>query len=292
MANRLRISLLFIFTFFIAFKGYSQETITWLKPIESDQKMIRNEIVSGSSLDLMSFVAKQLPAFKHQFEAYPIKRSWALIQERKIAGHTYCFWGADYKAEREQWGYFTKPTSVSLPYMIGARKGELVQYVRDGAISVTALLRAGFATVIFDNVVNPWTKIVEQAPNDSLIEISGIDKDLSEHTLQMIEIKRIDFGYISHRTIANLDLYNSGNIALYEIEEMIDSDSREAWILCSKTPQGKKVVSNIDQALSHIFDEHSLSMQMKELVFKAEGYPQRYKTLFDKQWDNAFNPLQ
>jgi len=291
MANRFLINILFIFAIFITPKGYSQETITWLKPIESDQKMIRNKIVSGSSLDLMSFLAKQLPHFNHQFEAYPIKRNWALIQQRKITGNTYCFWGADYKVEREQWGYFTKPTSVSLPYMIAARKGELSQYVNDGAVSVTSLLRAGFATVIFDNVVNPWTKIVEQAPNDSLIEISGIDKDLSEHTLQMIEIKRIDFGYISHRTIANLDLYKSSNIELYEIEEMIGSKSREAWILCSKTPQGKKVVSSIDKALNNIFNKHSLSMQMKELVFKAEGYPQRYKSLFDKQWDSAFNLL-
>jgi hypothetical protein len=107
----------------------------------------------------------------------------------------------------------------------------------------------------------------------------------------MIEIKRIDFGYISHRTIANLDLYKSSNIELYEIEEMIGSKSREAWILCSKTPQGKKVVSSIDKALNNIFNKHSLSMQMKELVFKAEGYPQKYKSLFDKQWDSAFNLL-
>jgi len=264
-------------------------TLIWLKPIESDQKMEGSTIVDGSALELMLFVANQIKDVDHKFEAYPIRRSWHIIQNRKRAQTAYCFWGADYEKEREEWGYFTNPTSVSLPYMIAARKGELSAYDDNGAVSVKQLLKSGYSTVIFENVINAWTKVIEQASHNDVVQISGLDKDLSDHTLLMIEKRRIDFGYVSHRTIANLDIYNNHKVTLYEISELSDAEGRVDRLLCSKTPFGKQMATSINQTLAKIHHDKALSLKMKGLIFKAEGYPDRLKEAFDRQWDKAFS---
>jgi hypothetical protein len=263
-------------------------TLTWLKPIESNQKMKGRTIVDGSALELMQFVANQIKGVNHNFEAYPIRRSWHIIQNSKRDQTAYCFWGADYEKDREKWGYYTEPTSVTLPYMIAARKGELSSYDLDGAVSVRQLLKNGYSTVTFEKVINAWTKVVEQARHNGVVQISGLDKDLSDHTLLMIEKRRIDFGYVSHRSIASLDLYNNHNVTLYEISELSDAEGRVDRLLCSKTPFGKKMVTSINQTLAKIHNDKVLSFKMKELIFNAEGFPERYKDAFYRQWDKAF----
>jgi hypothetical protein len=263
-------------------------TLIWLKPIESDQKMKNNTIVEGSALDLMQFVANQIPEVNHQFEAYSIKRGWHLIKKSKNKNAVYCFWGADYTAEREEWGYYTKPTSVTLPFMVAARKGVLSAYDNNGSVSVKQLLKNGYSTVIFENVINAWTEAVEQAGYHGVVQISDLDKDLSDHTLLMIEKRRIDFGYISHRAIANLDVHNNHNITLYDVSELPDADGGDARLLCSKTPLGNKMVGLINKALAKIHGNTSLNHQMKLLIFKSEGYPERFKSAFERQWNKAY----
>jgi len=288
LCRMFRKSLALLFLLLLQQSANATSTLIWLKPIESDQKMKANAIVDGSALELMQFVANQIKDVNHQFEAYPIKRSWLLIQNRKNAQTAYCFWGADFKKEREEWGYFTEPTSVTLPYMIAARKGELLAYAHNGTVSVERLLKSGYSTVIFEKVINAWTKVVEQAGYDSVVQISGLDKDLSDHTLLLIEKRRIDFGYVSHRTIANLDVYNNPNITLYEIRELSDAGGRDARILCSKTPFGKKMTTSINRILAKIHNDETLSLKMRELIFKAEGYPERLRDAFETKWDKAF----
>lgn len=266
----------------------ANSTLIWLKPIESNQKMKGSTIVDGSALELMQFVANQIKDVNHKFEAYPIRRSWRIIQNSKRDQTAYCFWGADFEKDREKWGYFTEPTSVTLPYMIAARKGELSSYDHNGAVSVRQLLKNGYSTVIFEKVINAWTKVVKQSKHNAVVQISGLDKDLSDHTLLMIEKRRIDFGYVSHRSIANLDIYNNPNISLYEISELSDAQGKVDRLLCSKTPFGKKMVTSINQALAKIFNDKVLSLKMKELIFKAEGYPERLKEAFYLKWDKAF----
>ena len=155
-----------------AIKVNAAPKLVWLKPIESDQTMSGNTITGGSALALLKFVANQVEGdIVHKFEAYPIKRSWHLIRHTADDQTTYCFWGADLKSERKEWGYYTAPTSINLPYMVASRAGELTTFAQNGQISAIELLSNGFTTVIFENVINDWTKVIEN--------------------------KRIDFGYIS-----------------------------------------------------------------------------------------------
>lgn len=278
--------LLFIVFFYTATANATK--LVWLKPIESDQVMQGNTIVKGAALDLMQFVASHINGVEHSFQAYPIKRSWHLIQNSKQQDTAYCFWGADYKKSRTQWGYFTEPTSVALPFMIAAKKNRFKQYANNDAVSVTQLLSNSYSTVIFENVINDWTKVVERAGHEDVVQISGLDKDLSDHTLELIKKGRIDFGYVSHRTIANLDVYNQSDISLYEIAELTHASGGTARLLCSKTPTGKLMANKINHTLRLIKNSAEKSAQMKQLTFTAEGYPERLRTTFEQQWDKTF----
>lgn len=275
---------------FIAINVNAKSTLVWLKPIESDQTMIGNTITDGSALDLLTFVASQVEGdIDHKFEAYPIKRSWNLIQYKGDNQTTYCFWGADLKEERKDWGYYTAPTSVNLPYMMASRSGEFSAFVHNGQISAVELLNNGYSTVIFEKVVNDWTKIVEKYEKDALVQISGIDKDLSDHTLLLIENRRIDFGYISHRAITNLALHNNEKIVLHQVKEISDQDIEDARILCSKTPTGKSVVKKINRTLDKIHANPELNKLMLDLTFETEGYPDNLKDEFLRRWQRTFS---
>jgi len=287
LSNALIILTLFLYS--LPLVASESPTLVWLKPIESDQKMEGNTIVGGSALELMQFVAEQIKGVDHKFEAYPIKRSWHLIQRSSLENTAYCFWGASYKKEREQWGVFTQPTSVDLPYMVAARSGELSKYVKGDSISVEALIKAGHTTVIFDKVINAWTKIIEEVGDFKGVTISGLDRDLSEHTLLLLENRRIDFGYISHRSIEDLDIANNSNIELYEIRELADVDVGDARLLCSKTPLGNEMVSSINQALDKIHSNEQLTAEFQDLIFKAEGYPDNLKEVYRRQWKKVFH---
>ena len=153
-------------------KVHAAPKLVWLKPIESDQTMTGNSITAGSALALLRFVANQIEGdIDHKFEAYPIKRSWHLRKHTADDQTTYCFWGAALKNERKEWGYYTTPTSINLTYMVASRNGELTAFAQNSQISAIELLNKGFTTVIFENVINDWRKVIEN--------------------------KRIDFGYIS-----------------------------------------------------------------------------------------------
>ena len=246
-----------------AIKVNAAPKLVWLKPIESDQTMSGNTITGGSALALLKFVANQVEGdIVHKFEAYPIKRSWHLIRHTADDQTTYCFWGADLKSERKEWGYYTAPTSINLPYMVASRAGELTTFAQNGQISAIELLSNGFNTVIFENVINDWTKVIEN--------------------------KRIDFGYISHRAIANLSLYSNQNIALHQVSETAKQQVGSARLLCSKTPLGEAMVKKIEQALEKIHSNHKLNEQMQSLTFETEGYPEHFKKIFIQRWNQTF----
>lgn len=269
----------------------SAQKLVWLKPIESDLKMKGSIIVEGAALDLMEFVASQIENVDHEFRAFPIKRSWHLIQNELNADKVYCFWGADYKEERESWGVFTSPASITLPYMVATRKNELSDYASNGAIEAIKLLNDGYSTVIYDKVINPWTKIVDAVENKDILNISGINKDLSNHTLLMVERNRIDFGYVSHRAIANLNLYDNPKIDLYEIHEMSQQIEKDSRMLCSKTALGKQYAEKINAALLKIQQDQTLNHKLRDLTFKSEGYPEGYRVRFNDHWGSAFPHL-
>lgn len=243
-----------------------------------------NVIVEGAALDLLQFVAAEIENVDQEFHAYPVKRSWHLIQNESNSEVAYCFWGASYKKEREDWGRFTQPISITLPYMVVTRKGELASYVSNGEIAASKLLNDGYSTVVYDRVINPWTKIMDQIENKVIVKVTGINKDLSDHTLLMVERKRIDFGYVSHRAIANLDLYNHPNVDLYEIREMNQIEDASSRVLCSKTALGKKYAVRIDDVLSRIKQNRKLNTKLRDLTFKSEGYPENLRARFNLYW--------
>ena len=168
--------------------------------------------------------------------------------------------------------------------MVAARKNTLSAFDQNGTVSVEELLKKKYTTVIFEKVTNAWTRIVAKVDYSNVVQISGLDKDLSLHTLLMIEKGRIDFGYISHRTIANLDITNNKEITLYEIRELSTGVVGDSRLLCSKSSLGKQMVTSINSALSKIHRDEKLNLEMRELIFKAEGYPERLRKNFEQQW--------
>ena len=263
-------------------------TLVWLKPLESDQVMQGNTIVKGDALNLLAFVANQIDEVAHKFEAYPIRRSWRLIQNNRDQHLAYCFWGANYKKEREDWGYFSEPTTVELPYLVAAKKDQLDAFETDGKVSVTQLLKKGYSTVVFEEVSNPLTEIIRHSGQHEVIKVSGLDKDLSDHTLMMIEKGRINFGYVSYRAIANLAVDQNPHLSLYQVQELSSEHLKDGRILCSKNEFGKKVVAAINTALLTIRNDENLRSTFKALIFKAEGYPANLKQTFEQQWDGAY----
>ena len=266
----------------------SAQKLFWLKPLESDLQMKGSQITDGAALNLMQFVASQIDDIEHEFHAYPVKRSWYLIQKDISSDKVYCFWGADYSKDREDWGIFTQPSSVTLPYMVATRKDELTDYTSDGAIEVTKLLNDGYSTVIYDKVINAWTKIIDTVENKVIVKVSGISQDLSDHTVLMVERKRIDFGYVSHRAIANLDLYNNPKINLYEIHEMNLLNEKSSRMLCSKTLLGRQYSELINSALIRIQKNKELNQKLRDLTFESEGYAENLRTRFNEVWNKAF----
>jgi len=263
-------------------------TLVWLKPLESDLVMKGNIIVKGGALNLLAFVANHIDEAEHKFEAYPIRRSWRLIQNNLDPHLAHCFWGANYKKEREDWGYFTEPTTVELPYIVAAQKDQLDAFETDGKVSVTQLLKKGYSTVVFEEVSNPLTEIIRQTGPHEVIKVSGLDKDLSDHTLMMIEKGRIDFGYVSYRAIANLAVDKNPHLSLYEVQELSSEHLKDGRILCSKNEFGKKMVASINTALMTIRNDENLRSTFKALIFTAEGYPSNLKQTFEQQWDSAY----
>lgn len=263
-------------------------TLVWLKPLESDQVMKGNTIVKGDALNLLTFVANQIDEVEHQFEAYPIRRSWRLIQNNRDQHLAYCFWGANYKKEREDWGYFSEPTTVELPYLVAAKKDQLDAFETDGKVSVTQLLKKGYSTVVFEEVSNHLTEIIRHSGQHEVIKVSGLDKDLSDHTLTMIEKGRIKFGYVSYRAIANLAVDQNPQFSLYQVQELSSEHLKDGRILCSKNAFGKKMVAAINTALLTIRNDENLRTTFKTLIFTAEGYPANLKQTFEQQWDSAY----
>lgn len=263
-------------------------TLVWLKPLESDQVMKGNTIVKGDALNLLTFVANHIDEVEHRFEAYPIRRSWRLIQNHQDQHLAHCFWGANYKKEREDWGYFSEPTTVELPYIVAAKKDQLDAFETDGKVSVTQLLNKGYSTVVFEEVSNPLTEIIRQSGQHEVVKVSGLDKDLSDHTLTMIEKGRINFGYVSYRAIANLAVDQNPHLSLYEVQELSSEQLKDGRILCSKNAFGKKMVAAINTALLTIRNDENLRSTFKALIFTAEGYPANLKQTFEQQWDSAY----
>lgn len=270
----------------------AKPSIVWLRPLEIGVERDRTTIIGGSQYDTMRFLARQISAFEHRFESYPVKRNWFLIKTATTEQQVYCFYGAGYQAQREEWGIYSSPTAIGLPYLIAAKKGTLDLFNNNGVVSLEHLLRNGYKTVLYDQVSNPWTEQVKSYDYPhSIVHINGIDIDLNKHTLQLIEVGRIDFGYVAHKELSHFTAQESEALSLFQIREFSQQVRQTKRVLCSRSAIGQAAVGSIDYAVTHIWANASLNAEFMRLNFKADGYSMPTQSVYEALWAEEFGPV-
>ena len=62
-------------------------TVIWMRPPELGVEGPGISIISGPVYGVMLHLSSYLESYNHQFEAYPVKRAWSLIQHEKSPQH-------------------------------------------------------------------------------------------------------------------------------------------------------------------------------------------------------------
>ena len=213
-----------------------------------------------------------------------------MIKNQAQDNQVHCFFGASYKQERESWGYYSLPTSIGLPIRIVARKEAFAEYADKDVVSIQALFSQGFKVVLYEQVKNIWVDTVKkyQRTPRSVLQMSGLDMNLNQHTLELIKRGRIDFGYVSHKEIKNSSLDNSDTFSVYQVKELANQVRRTSRVLCSKTDLGYQFVQSLNATLDAIAGDPERSQSLRDLNFQAEGYRQSIKNTYDKHWTDTF----
>ena len=274
-------------------------TVIWMRPPELGVEGPGISIISGPVYGVMLHLSSYLESYNHQFEAYPVKRAWSLIQHEKSPQQVYCFYGASYQEERTQWGYYSQPTSINLPLLVVSREAllplvdaEESQALSQSAkslfesVSLKALLNQNFKTVLYNDVSNAYARTVEQwATKYNVLRVHSLGRDLGMHTIALIKSGRIDFGYVGPREIAALSKEELDTFHVYQVSELSDELRGTKRLLCSKTALGREVATSLNQALARIFANPEKSEVLRNTNFTADGYSNRLKPLFDERWD-------
>ena len=243
-------------------------TVVWLRPPELGIEGSGVSITSGPIYDVMAYLSTHLHNYEHQFEAYPVKRAWSLVQHQQSAQKVYCLYGAAYQEERAEWGYYSLPTQGYFE-----------------SISLRALLQQNLRTVLYNDVNNVYADTVEQwATKNNVVRLNGLGKDLGMHTIALLESGRIDFGYVGHRELSALPEEELDALNVYQISELSQQLRGTKRVLCSKSELGKSVTSDLDSALTHITSTPMKSQTLRDINFVADGYPLFLKPLFDERW--------
>ena len=278
--------------------AFQKPTVVWLRPPELGIEGSGVSITSGPIYDVMVYLSTHLHDYEHQFEAYPIKRAWSLVQHQQSAQKVYCFYGAAYREERAEWGHYSQPTSINLPLLIVARnalqpslKNELdtaQSQPTQGyfeSISLRALLQQNLRTVLYNDVNNVYADTVEQwATKNNVVRLNGLGKDLGMHTIALLKSGRIDFGYVGHRELSALPEEELDMLNVYQITELSQKLRGTKRVLCSKNELGQAVTHDLDKALSHIMSRPMKSQTLRDINFAADGYPLFLKPIFDNRW--------
>lgn len=274
-------------------------TVVWVRPPELGAKGPGIAITSGPVYNVMAHLSGYLDNYNHEFEAYPVKRAWSLIQHEKSAQRVYCFYGASYQEERTKWGYYSLPTSINLPLLIvskrellplksnqdnhGTEKKGKGQFL---SISLQALLNQHFKTVLYNDVSNAYASAVEQwATKYNVLRVNSLGKDLGMHTIALIKSGRVDFGYVGPRELAALSKDELNDLHVYQLSELSTGLRGTKRLLCSKTELGREVTSGLNNALRFIFSQPDKSKTLRDTQFTADGYSNQLKPLFDERWD-------
>lgn len=270
-----------------------QPLMVWLRPKSVNLEVNGVQIVAGPELEFMQELSKLLPGYQHQYESYPLKRSWYLVKNSQDDTSTaYCFFGASYTVERQNWGYFTLPTTVLLPYPLVSRVGQLDSFVQNGTVSVKDLFARGMSTVTFGDTRNMWSDLLNDYhyENGSIIRIAPGERSAALITAELLKKGRIDFGYVGsgYQTISELEKQLQFKLSIYQIREFEDKVRAGNRLLCSKSPLGLAIKRDIDGALTDIAREPALNAAFRELNFRMIGYHPLLKANFEQAWQHYF----
>lgn len=272
--------------------------VVWLRPPELGIETSGVSITSGPVYDVMAYLATHLNSYQHQFEAYPVKRAWSLVQHEQSTKRVYCFYGAAYQEERTEWGNFSQPTSINLPMLTVARKPLLHSIDNEvdntesnsvenyfESISIQRLLQQNLTTVLYSDVTNAYADAVERwATRYNVLRLNSLGKDLGMHTIALLKSGRIDFGYVGHRELSTLSEEELSALYIYQVSELSKQLRGTKRLLCSKSELGINVTNDLNHALTHIYSSPSNSQTFRDINFAADGYPSFLKPLFDERW--------
>jgi hypothetical protein len=262
--------------------------MVWMRPNSFGVDVNGYQIVRGPDYELMQFLAKAMPEFAHRFESYPLNRSWQLIKTQSNETQVYCFYGASKTTERAEWGVFSKPTSILLPYPVVAIKGAFDHMVKDGYLSLERVFYEGKTTVIFDGVVNRWTNLVAQtdASVGRILKMNQGTEDAGEVTARLIKGGRIDFGFVGsgRKEIEQLEAYAGIEFSVYQLQENAGKFSVGNRVMCSNTETGEKAMDALDNVLLDLLSDPKSNAEFRDLNFDVIGYHPNLKSSFDRYW--------
>lgn len=262
--------------------------MTWLRPVSFGVEVKGVDIVGGPELAVMQFLAKRMPDFEHKFESYPLKRNWHLIKNSSREDNVYCFYGASKNLQRQQWGEFSLPTTILLPYPIVALKDNLAAFEQDGYVSVKDLFDANLKTVLFDGAVNVWTEVVQKYGHEELdyLRFNVGHTNAEKLTTELLKSRRVDFAYVGsgNTEIRALEQDNDVQFSVYSIKEFENKARQGHRVMCSKSPLGIKAVTSLNTVLASVLKDPSESKQFCELNFHAVGYHNDMRAVFNSHW--------
>jgi uncharacterized protein (TIGR02285 family) len=290
LPTSLRSSFILLLTAAFSVAAVAKSTIVWLRPPEIGMEIEGTTVLSGVQRDIMALIASQTPSFSHRFESYPLKRNWSLVRDGDMPDTVYCFYGAAYTDTRSTWGYYTKPTSMALPYTIASKEGALDDYVdNDGHVSLVSLFDNGKTTVVYDGIKNLWVeKVLTFSTPRNIVPMNVFGNDVFEHTLELIELGRIDFGYVSDKELSLITDNRRATLSEYSVIELAKEVRELDRILCSKNALGLKATQQLDKALDRISQDPELSKELGSLNFSMLGYPDARKPTYLRYWDLYF----
>lgn len=265
-----------------------KQSMIWLRNESFAIDVDGINIVNGPDYNVMKFLAERLPEYAHRFESYPLKRNWLLIKSPQPVDETYCFYSAGVTNERKQWGLYSAPITIILPYPIVSLKGALQEYDKGGAVSIEDLFSAGLYTVMFDGMENMWTKVVnDRRKFDSLIlRLNAGHQDVYDVSAKLLKSKRIDFAYVGagYTEITALERRHGISLKVYKLKELRGNVVGGRRILCAKSENGAVIIDRLNKALLEISDEPETSVQFRDLNFNGIGYHPDLKPTFDRHW--------
>lgn len=266
----------------------SKPSIIWMRPVSFGVAVNGHQIVHGAEYDLMRFLAASLTGYSHQFESYPVKRSWEFIKSKSDEFRVFCFFGATKTLERSTWGIFSEPTTILLPFPIVAKKGSLDHLVRGEYLSLAHLFEVGKNTVIFDGVVNQWTQLLRDTvvPTHRFLTMTQGKDGASKVTARLIKGGRIDFGFVGSgdKEIKNLQVELDMELSVYQLQENAGQYKPGNRLMCSKTELGQKAIKDLNNTIMTLLTNQNSSAEFRDLNFEVIGYHPNLKASFDKYW--------